>query len=134
MASKKKYLRIFFCFLFITAGLLHFLKPAPFLAIMPDYFPAKLFLVYLSGFLEIAGAIGLYIDSTRKIACWGLILLLLAVFPANLNMALNPSKFAEIPQPILWLRLPLQAVLIWCVFLCSSMKAKVPESSGQKDR
>jgi uncharacterized membrane protein len=97
---------------FILAGLNHFLNPGLYLQIMPPYLPWPLFLVYLSGMLEILFGTLVFVPKFTKLAAWGLILLLIAIFPANLHMALNADKFAAIPSIFLWLRLPLQAVLI----------------------
>jgi uncharacterized membrane protein len=99
--------------LFAFSGTMHFLHPAPFLKIMPSYLPSHELLVCLSGCLEILGAILLLIPQTRTFAGIGLILLLIAVFPANINMAVNKINFGWIPEYALWLRLPLQLVMIW---------------------
>ncbi len=104
----------------IVAGTLHFLSPAPFIKIVPDYLPAPALLVYVSGFFEILGGIGLLIPPLRRAAAWGLVALFIAVFPANVNMAVNDIVLQGIPHiPLLyWLRLPLQAVLIaWAWWL-----------------
>jgi uncharacterized membrane protein len=102
---------------FVGAGALHFLYPAPYLKIMPPYIPAPLAMVYISGVAEIAGGIGLCIPPTRRVAAWGLVALLAAVFPANLYMATNGIQVTRQPLPavVLWARLPLQALLIWWV-------------------
>jgi uncharacterized membrane protein len=104
--------------LFILAGILHFLKPRIFMNIMPEYLPWHKPLVLISGFFEIAGGIGLMIPSLRSYAAWGLILLLLAVFPANIEML---RKFYRKNGLTLFVwgliaRLPLQFVLIWWVY------------------
>jgi uncharacterized membrane protein len=86
MPSLRSLSRGLLAVLFIGAGVLHFVAPATYLHIMPPYLPAPLALVYLSGAAEIAGGVGLLIPATRQLAGWGLILLLLAVFPANVYM------------------------------------------------
>ena len=98
----------------VAIGVSHFLRPDPFIAIMPEVLPHKLLLVYLSGFFEIAGGLGLILPSTRRHAAWGLILLYLAVFPANINQALNhlPLNGHDVAAWKLWARLPFQLVLI----------------------
>lgn len=106
--------------LFALAGLYHFINPAFYLRIMPPYLPWHLFLVYLSGFFETALGLLLFIPKYTRFAAWGLIALLVAVFPANVYMALNPQLFPDIPPVALWLRLPLQAVFIACVYLFTS--------------
>lgn len=98
--------------LFILTGLSHFINPVYFLKIMPPYMPWPLFLVYLSGFFEIVLGIMVLIPKLRRVAAWGLIALLIAVFPANIHMALNPELYPEIHPVALWIRLPLQAVLV----------------------
>lgn len=98
--------------LFVTTGALHFLTPEPFVSIVPEALPAPLALVYASGVAEIAGGLGLLSRRTARPAGWWLIATLLAVFPANIGMALNPERHPGIPEALLWVRLPLQAVLI----------------------
>jgi uncharacterized membrane protein len=100
--------------LFIVAGLNHFLQPRFYLAIMPDYLPAHRELVAASGYAEIGlGAIAL-LPRLRGLTRWGLLALLVAVFPANLHMALHPERYPRIPLILLWLRLPLQpALMAW---------------------
>jgi len=99
----------------IAIGVLHFVRPKPFVRIVPDYLPAPLALVYISGFFEILGGLGLLLPATRAWAAWGLIALYVAVFPANIhmlthNISLDPKK--PIPRWALWLRLPFQLVFI----------------------
>jgi uncharacterized membrane protein len=104
--------------LFILAGILHFLKPALFMKIMPDYLPWHRPLVLISGILEIAGGIGIMNPFLQNYASWGLILLLLTVFPANITMfqkAHHKHGFT-IYVWMLLLRLPLQFVIIWWVY------------------
>ena len=97
--------------LMVGMGLLHFVRPKPFVRMMPKQLPAPLLLVYVSGVFEIGFGIGLLFELTRQAAAYGLILLFIAVFPANINMAvnrvqLNPAR--PLPTWILWARLPLQ--------------------------
>lgn len=103
---------------FAAAGLLHFVKPQVFCKIMPAYLPFPLELVYVSGIFEIAGALGLLIPGLRRPAVWGLLCLLVAVFPANINMALHPQLTPDLPVWLLYLRLPLQPVLMLWVWSC----------------
>ena len=97
---------------YLVAGALHFARPRVYVAIMPDRLPAKRALVYASGAAELAGGAGVLHPATRRPAGWWLIATLVAIFPANVNMAVNAERFRGIPEPLLWLRLPLQAVLI----------------------
>ncbi|XGV95263.1 MAG: DoxX family protein [Leptolyngbya sp. BL-A-14] len=111
---RKEILRVVLAIAIMTVGIIHFAKPAPFVKIMPPQLPYPLELVYISGFLEILGGIGLLIPLVSVAAAWGLIALFIAVFPANINMTLNNIELEGIPHnPVLyWVRLPLQAVLI----------------------
>jgi uncharacterized membrane protein len=112
MHTLKLILKYLLCLFFVLAGLNHFISPAFYLKIMPPYLPWHLTLVYLSGFFEIVLGVMVIIKTVTRLAAWGLIALLIAVFPANLHMALNPELFSNIHPIALWLRLPLQAVLI----------------------
>ena len=112
MQTLKLVLKYLFGLFFVLGGLYHFINPNFYLKIMPPYLPWHGFLVSLSGLLEIALGVMLLIPRLSRIAAWGLIALLIAVFPANLHMALNPQLYPEIKPVLLWLRLPLQAVLI----------------------
>jgi uncharacterized membrane protein len=98
---------------FIAAGLVHLLRPQTYEQIMPGYLPAHRELVLISGAAEIAGGVAVTFSQTRRVAGLWLIALLIAVFPANVNMALHADEFRSIPPALLWARLPLQGVLIW---------------------
>jgi uncharacterized membrane protein len=114
--------RLFLAALFIVAGTSHFLFPEPFVRIVPPFLPAPFTLVYLSGFFEIAGGLGL-LSGVARLAAYGLIALLVAVFPANVYMALEPARAgaAAVSPLLLWLRLPLQVVLIgWLLWSTDS--------------
>ena len=95
---------------FLVAGSLHFLKPKPYAATVPDALPRKLEIVYASGVAEIAGGVGVL--AGRRAAGWWLIATLVAVFPANVNMAVNADRFRAVPEALLWARLPVQGLLI----------------------
>jgi uncharacterized membrane protein len=101
------------------SGVMHFTSPRAYLAMMPKWLPAHRALVLISGFFEIAGAVGLVIPATQQLAAWGLIALFIAVLPANVNMAVNRLPLAGKPVPTwaLWLRLPLQLVFIGWAWL-----------------
>jgi uncharacterized membrane protein len=111
---RKEILRIILAIAIILVGTLHFAIPAPFVKIVPSSLPHPLLLVYISGFFEIAGGIGLLVPSVSQAAAWGLILLFVAVFPANINMAINQIDLPGLPDSsaLRWGRLPFQAVLI----------------------
>ncbi len=108
--------------LYIVAGALHFIETGVYLRIMPPYIPWHLFMVRLSGICEILGGLGLLLPRTRRAAAWGLVALLIAVFPANIYMAMNPiDTGAESIAPVLrWGRLALQPLLIWWVLWCTT--------------
>jgi uncharacterized membrane protein len=112
MHTLKIILKYLLCVFFVLAGLNHFINPDFYVKSMPPYLPWHLFLVYFSGFFEIALGVLLIVPAFTRIAAWGLIGLLLAVFPANIQMAINPQLYSEINPLALWLRLPLQAVFI----------------------
>jgi uncharacterized membrane protein len=97
---------------FSFAGTMHFVRPRTYMAIMPDYLPAHRELVYASGAAEIAGGLGALSARTRRAAGWWLAATLVAVFPANLHMALHPERYRRIPRALLYARLPVQAAFI----------------------
>jgi uncharacterized membrane protein len=107
--------------LYVAAGLLHFLKPRFYLKIVPPYLPWHLALVWVSGFFEILGGLGLLVPRKRRAAAWGLVALLIAVFPANAYMATNPVEAGAtgIEPALRWGRLPLQGLLVWWVLWCT---------------
>ena len=113
--------RIVLAALFVFAGTLHFIIPDQYAAVMPPALPMQRALVFISGVAEIAGGIGLLVPRTRRAAGIGLILLLIAVWPANLQMLLNARAAGASPwvQMLFLLRLPLQLVLIYWVWRAS---------------
>jgi uncharacterized membrane protein len=116
----KSALRWLLTVLMVGAGLNHFRVPDLYVAMMPAAIPASwhLVLVQISGIAEVAGGLGLILPRTRRLAAWGLVALLVAVFPANVNMAVNQLPLGEqaIPTWALWARLPLQALLVAWAF------------------
>jgi uncharacterized membrane protein len=102
-------------FFYVWAGIQHFIDPAWFVQIMPPYLPFHYEAVYLSGFFEISFGLMLLVPRTRYLGAWGLILLLIAVYPANIYLAFN-----QVPQQALgisafaasWVRLPIQLIFI----------------------
>ena len=103
-------------------GVMHFVSPRGFVKIVPKWLPAPAALVAISGVFEIMGGVGLLIPATQRIAAWGLVALFIAVFPANVNMAVNRIPLGKKPMPVwaLWARLPLQAVFIAWAWLFTS--------------
>lgn len=104
--------------IFVVGGVMHFLRPRFYLAMMPPWLPAATALVLVSGVFEILGGIGVLVPATRVIAGWGLIALLFAVFPANMQMLLNAraAHASASTMAVLVARLPLQALLVYWVF------------------
>ncbi len=112
--------------IFIAGGTLHFKNSSMYQSIMPPFLPAHHELVLVSGFFEILGGLGAMLPQTRKAAGYGLIALLVAVFPANVYMAVDTEKFGKVaPAWVFYGRLPLQFLLIWWVYT-----ACIAESRG----
>jgi len=113
-------LAVFFGF----AGAMHFVIPRSYEAMMPPYLPAHREAVIISGLAEIAGGAAVLPRRTRRLARWWLLGLLVAVFPANVHMAVNPEQvrgldLAKVPRWTLWARLPLQALAMLWVWLAT---------------
>ena len=114
--------------LFVAAGTLHFIAPAYYRVIVPPYLPSPATLVAVTGALEIAGGVGLLLPRLRRWAGVGLIVLLIALLPANVEMlqrhrATGGPAWQEI---LLWLRLPFQAILAWWTWRVSQSSAHQP--------
>jgi uncharacterized membrane protein len=108
---------------FALAGLLHFIRPRAYEAIMPPYVPRHREAVKVSGVAELAGGLAVLRPATRPAARWWLLALLAAVFPANVHMALHPDEVTKkgvaadrIPPWLLWARLPLQPLMMLWVW------------------
>jgi len=109
---------------YVWIGCQHFTNPSFFLKIVPPYLPFHPELVYLSGGFEILFGIGLLFKKTRLYASWGIILVLIAVYPANIYLAFN-----EVPQKAIgissffasWIRLPIQFILIGLAYKASKV-------------
>lgn len=112
----RKWVRVILGGVFVLLGLNHFVSTPFYVAIMPPYLPYHVELVYLSGLAEIVLGAMLVLDFKTAYAAWGLIALLIAVFPANIYMAMNPQLFPDIPAWLLYARLPFQFVLIGIAF------------------
>jgi uncharacterized membrane protein len=107
--------------LFMASGVVHLVKPGLFEAIVPPGFSNPPALVLVSGIAELAGGIGLLVPATRRAAAYGLIALLVAVFPANIYMAVDRGRFDAIaPHWLLIARLPLQPLLALWVWTLSA--------------
>ena len=104
----------------MVAGASHFVAPNAYIKIVPDVLPYPAALVYISGFCEIIGGIGLLIPAVSQAAAWGFVWLFIAVYPANINMAVNNIHIDNIPDGNWFqaIRLPFQFVLIaWAWWL-----------------
>lgn len=113
---------------FAGTGVLHFVDPDPFVAIMPGYLPLHLELVYLSGVFEIVLGIAVLVPKLRRWAGYGLVALLIAVYPANVNMALNPEPFVAdgVSLGAIYARLPFQFLFMyWAIWADSPRLAVV---------
>jgi uncharacterized membrane protein len=112
-----KPLRVTLGFVFILAGVLHFVSPKFYEQMMPDWIPFHRESVAVSGVAEIAGGAALLGDRTARFGFWWLAALLIAVFPANIHMATDPENIPvvrkrNVPRWLLWARLPLQPLMI----------------------
>lgn len=121
----KRILKYLFAAFFVAAGANHFIKPDWYVKAMPRVLPYPGPLVYLSGLLEMAMGLALLSPKLERKAGWGLVALLLAVFPGNVSMALRPEDFPDIKPWLLWLRLPFQFVLIALVLWCAPKRVRV---------
>ena len=115
MSKTSRYL---LALLFVAAGIWHFVRPETYLRIMPPALPQPQLLVLLSGAAEIAGGLGLLLPATRRLAGWGLLALLVAVFPANIYLALAHERLGMAGW-VAWGRLPLQLPLLWWVWVAA---------------
>lgn len=115
----------------VVAGVNHFVSPDFYVPMMPPYLPGHLELVYLSGAFEILGGILVLVPRVRAMAGWGLVALLLTIFPANIHMALSPELFSDMSTGALYARLPFQAVfLAWAYW---ATRPEVAESAEQSE-
>lgn len=112
---------------FMGGGIAHFTDADFFVSIMPPYIGWHLEIVYLSGVFEILGALGILWPGTRRVAGNCLILLTLAVTPANIHMWLNPHLFADVPESFLTVRLIVQGLLLACIW----WSTRDPEQRGE---
>jgi uncharacterized membrane protein len=111
---------------FFCGAMGHFFATSYFVAIMPDYLHFHRELVHISGVFELLGSIGILIQRTRRLAGFGLIVLCIVVFPANLNMALHPATYPDFPPLILYLRLPIQLLIIGYIARVVRREASLP--------
>ena len=128
--KKRLVARLLAAAVFLVAGVGHFVQPGPFVAIVPWWLPAPELLVAVSGFFEIAGGVGLLIPRLRRPAGWGLIALLIAVYPANIHMLVNDIYLPDMPQErwLLWARMPVQFVFAAMVVYGAGLDRRVTSS------
>jgi uncharacterized membrane protein len=112
MRRIKLALKYLFAAFFVLAGVNHFINPAFYFKIMPPYLPWHAALVYVSGACEVALGLLLFIKKYTRAAAWGLVALLVAVSPVNVHMAINHGLYPEYRVAALWLRLPVQILLL----------------------
>lgn len=114
MSLVKRIFSVLLTLAMVLAGASHFTMTATYMAIVPDYLPAPLALVYISGVAEIVLGLALQVPGLRRLAAFGLIALFIAVLPANINQAMNNLQppGLEMSPTMLWVRLPMQLVLI----------------------
>lgn len=127
MRILKLALKVVFALFFVGAGINHFVRTGFYLRMMPPYVPFHLASVYASGVAEIALGLLLLGPQTTTVAAWGIIALLVAVFPANLQMAMHPETFPEFTPAALWIRLPFQPLMIaWAFWLTRPSTKSAP--------
>jgi uncharacterized membrane protein len=123
--------RYVFGALFVAAGVNHFLHSGVYVKIMPPYLPKPELLVAVSGACEMAGGALMMPRRTAPLAAWGLIALLLAVFPANIHMAVHAERFPQFRPALLWARLPFQfAFIAWAYWHTRPEPAPATENQG----
>jgi uncharacterized membrane protein len=115
--------------LYVVAGTAHFVLMRTYEGIMPDYLPAHRALVLVSGVAEIVGGLGVLVPQTRRAAAWGIVVLLICVMPANVWMVQHPERYPGFPLWAMWVRLPLQLVLIWWAWLYTKAGVDRPRLS-----
>ncbi|HWD19299.1 MAG TPA: DoxX family membrane protein [Verrucomicrobiae bacterium] len=115
--------------LFVAAGANHFFMPKPYLAMIPPHWPSPRALVEISGVAEMMGGLGVLWTATRRLAAWGLIALLVAVFPANWQVAAHGWPGVDAPPWVLWARLPFQPLFIWWVYRIYLRRTRPPVSN-----
>jgi uncharacterized membrane protein len=115
MSIAKRILLGLMALFYVGGGINHFLDPGFYMPMMPPYLPWHGPLVFLSGVAEVVLGIAVLIPATRRVAAWGIIALLIAIFPANLHIAFNNVPLGVAPEGLgiwNWVRLPFQAVFI----------------------
>lgn len=120
-----------FAGLFVAGGVGHFVATGSYLKIMPPYLPWPRELVLLSGVAEVALGVLLLVPRTSRAAAWGLVALLVAVFPANVFMYQHAGAF-PVPPALLLLRLPLQGLLVFWAYAYTRPTAVTPPETPHR--
>lgn len=116
---------------FLAGGVGHFVFMDFFVKAMPEYLSHHKELVIISGIFELLGAVGILIPKTRLWAAYGLMALIIAVYPANINMAMHPEKYPDMSQIFLYIRLPFQFLFIWFVWWAVAPERAVTKNVTQ---
>ncbi|MEW7291183.1 DoxX family protein [Aquimarina sp. 2304DJ70-9] len=103
-------------FIFITAGIFHFIRPKAFMRIMPLYIPYHRLIVYLSGLAEILAGLGVLFMATKTISLWGIVIMLILFFPVHIHMLIHKKASLNLPKSILVFRLLLQFGIIYWAY------------------
>jgi uncharacterized membrane protein len=98
---------------YVAQGINHFWHSGMVMRLMPTHYSHPYGLVIISGVAEILGGVGLLVERTRRVAAWGIILMLVVYFDVHIFMVMHAERFTGIPVWVLWLRIPLQFLLIW---------------------
>lgn len=133
--EKKQTFRVLLAVLMVLAGLSHFFADGVYLKIYPSMLPYPATMVYFTGVAEVLGGIGLLIPSVSQAAAWGLVILFIAVYPANINMAVNNIHIDNIPDGNWFqaIRLPFQFVLIaWAYWLTRVDELEATNKASQQ--
>ena len=115
MGRGKRFMLWFMGIFYVLAGVAHFVRTDAYMPMMPPYLPAPRELILLSGVAEVVLGVAVLVPQTRRLAAWGIILLLIAIFPANLHVAMHDVPLFGATQGAgiwNWVRLPFQGVLI----------------------
>jgi uncharacterized membrane protein len=124
----RAFFRIVFSLIFIGGGINHFAHPEFYLQMMPPYIPAHELMIQISGVAEVGLGILLNVSKWRSLAGWGLVLLLIAVLPANIHMATHAEQFTDFSAGALWVRVLMQIPLILWGY--SYARKSAPTSAG----
>jgi uncharacterized membrane protein len=133
MEPWRRRLRVVLVVFMVAIGVGHFVRPEAFVGIVPSFLPAPMVLVLVSGFFEVLGGVSLLVPRVRRAASFGLVLLYLSVFPANINMAVHPELGQGLPSWALWARLPFQVLFIaWALWVGKSRGDGRADTTGPR--